>query len=125
VSLHGQCFLTWAVQPQLTASLYFKDHVNGFGSISAFVFGTVTRLLSGEHFLGIPALIKWPGYDESVDDKHPQLYPFKTTIMLLNFFVLLALSKIKTKYFTKNKKKKTVSDETKTLYSVERSLSSL
>jgi hypothetical protein len=53
--------------PQLTASLYFKDHVNGFGCITAFVFGPVTRLLSGEQFLGIPALIKWPGYDESVD----------------------------------------------------------
>jgi hypothetical protein len=27
--------------PQLTASLYFKDHVNGFGCITAFVFGPV------------------------------------------------------------------------------------
>ena len=81
--------------PQLTSSLYLKDHVNGFGSVTAFVFGTFIRLLSGEHFLGIPALIKWPGYDESVDYKHPQLFPFKTTIMLLVFTVLLISSKIK------------------------------
>jgi len=111
--------------PQLTSSLYLKDHVNGFGSVTAFVFGTFVRLLSGEHFLGIPALIKWPGYDESVDYKHPQLFPFKTTIMLLVFAVLLISSKIKSKYLTKNNTTKVVIDEDKPLDPTEKSSSSL
>ncbi|CBY35376.1 unnamed protein product, partial [Oikopleura dioica] len=111
--------------PQLTSSLYLKDHVNGFGSVTAFVFGTFVRLLSGEHFLGIPALIKWPGYDESVDYKNPQLFPFKTTIMLLVFAVLLISSKIKSKYLTKNNTTKVVIDEDKPLDPTEKSSSSL
>ena len=48
--------------PQLTAAMYMPTYVNWFGSTMAFITGVLLRFLSGEPFLGIDAVIEWPGF---------------------------------------------------------------
>lgn len=83
--------------PQLTAAMYIPQHVNWFGSISAFVFGVCLRFMSGEPFLGLDAIIMWPGFEPASAEngfEHKQHFMFRTISMLLVFTILLLTSKI-------------------------------
>ena len=81
----------------------------------AFITGVLLRFLSGEPFLGIDAVIEWPGFiagksalfhgrgrrrgtnehilaDESVTGEHKQMFMFRTVSMVIVFVVLLVSS---------------------------------
>jgi len=75
--------------PQLTAALFIPQYVNPIGSIVAFAFGAMLRLLSGEEVLKLPVYMKWPLYDE---ETQTQYFPFKTVCMVCTFIMLLLAS---------------------------------
>lgn len=74
--------------PQLVCVVHFKRHCNTYGSLCAYMVGFLMRALGGEDILGMPALIKYPWYDE-VDG---QLFPFRTFAMITSFIVHLSVS---------------------------------
>lgn len=81
--------------PQLTAAMYMPTYVNWFGSTMAFITGVLLRFLSGEPFLGIDAVIEWPGFitaEESQTGEHKQMFMFRTVSMVIVFVVLLVSS---------------------------------
>lgn len=73
--------------------VHFKHHCNTYGSLSAYIVGLLIRFSGGESIIGLPALIKYPGYDE---ETQRQLFPFRTMAMLLSLFTLWGVS-----YYTK------------------------
>lgn len=73
--------------------VHFKHHCNTYGSLSAYCVGLLVRFSGGEPLIGLPALIHFPGYDE---ENQRQLFPFRTTAMLLSLFTLWGVS-----YYTK------------------------
>ncbi|KFM65691.1 High-affinity choline transporter 1, partial [Stegodyphus mimosarum] len=50
--------------PQLVCVVYFKKFCNTYGSITAYVVGFLLRALGGEEIVGLPAVIKYPFYNE-------------------------------------------------------------
>lgn len=78
---------------QLLMVVHFKHHCNTYGSLSAYIVGLAVRFSGGEPLIGLPALIHFPGYDE---EDQMQLFPFRTTAMLLSLFTLWGVS-----YYTK------------------------
>ncbi|CAL1527461.1 unnamed protein product [Lymnaea stagnalis] len=74
--------------PQLVCVMYLKGS-NSYGSLAAFVDGFVLRLLGGDNSLKIPAVIKYPWYD---DVTNTQLFPFRTLSMLISLFTLIGVS---------------------------------
>jgi len=99
--------------PQLTAAMYMPTYVNWFGSTMAFITGVLLRFLSGEPFLGIDAVIEWPGFltgkfcilylmftggnehtlgEETGTGEHKQMFMFRTVSMIIVFVVLLVSS---------------------------------
>lgn len=85
--------------PQLVCVVYLPD-TNTYGSLTGYMFGFLFRLLGGEPLIGMPAIIKFPFYDE-VDDI--QRFPFKTVCMIFSFILILAAS-YGTKYLFENEK---------------------
>ncbi|XP_064458531.1 high-affinity choline transporter 1-like [Ornithodoros turicata] len=81
--------------PQLVAVVYFRTYSNGWGSLAAYVTGFALRVLGGEPALSLPAVIKYPNYDE---DSLAQRFPFKTMAMLASFVVLIAVSALTRNY---------------------------
>ena len=73
--------------PQLTCVLWLEV-VNTYGSLCGFVIGFALRILGGEPLIGIPALLKYPFYDEAVG----QIFPFKTFAMLCNTIITISVS---------------------------------
>lgn len=73
--------------------VHFKHHCNTYGSLSAYIIGLLIRFSGGESLIGLPAFIKYPGYDE---EGQRQLFPFRTMAMLLSLFTLWGVS-----YYTK------------------------
>ncbi|XP_064458526.1 high-affinity choline transporter 1-like [Ornithodoros turicata] len=74
--------------PQLVCVVYFKRYCNTYGSLGAYIIGFLLRGLGGEDIIGLPAVIKYPFYDE-VDG---QLFPFRTLAMVTSMISLLAVS---------------------------------
>lgn len=74
--------------PQLVCVVYHKKHCNTYGSLAAYIIGFLLRALGGEAILGMPAIIKYPGWNE-VDG---QLFPFRTFAMLCSFGTLIGVS---------------------------------
>lgn len=74
--------------PQLVCVVYHKKHCNTYGSLAAYIVGFLLRALGGEAILGMPAIIKYPGWNE-VDG---QLFPFRTFAMLCSFGTLIGVS---------------------------------
>ena len=74
--------------------VHFKHHCNTYGSLSAYIVAFAVRLSGGEPMLGLPTLIKFPGYD--YEDER-QLFPFRTMAMLMSLLTLCGVSKY-TKY---------------------------
>lgn len=69
--------------------VHFKHHCNTYGSLSAYIVAFVVRLSGGEPLIGLPAFIKFPGYDE---EQERQLFPFRTMAMLLSLITLIGVS---------------------------------
>lgn len=69
--------------------VHFKHHCNTYGSLSAYIVAFVVRLSGGEPLIGLPAFIKFPGYDE---EGERQLFPFRTMAMLLSLITLIGVS---------------------------------
>lgn len=69
--------------------VHFKHHCNTYGSLSAYIVALFVRLSGGEPILGLPALIRFPGYDVETDE---QLFPFRTMAMLLSLITLIGVS---------------------------------
>ncbi|KAL0280932.1 UNVERIFIED_CONTAM: hypothetical protein PYX00_002081 [Menopon gallinae] len=77
--------------PQLLMVVHFKHHCNTYGSLSAYIVAFFVRLSGGEPLLGLPPLIKYPGYDGE-----KQLFPFRTLAMVTSLATLVGVS-----WFTK------------------------
>lgn len=77
--------------PQLVSVIYIKKS-NTYGSLGGYIFGMFIRIAGGEHSIGLPALIKFPLYDEA---NQVQGFPYKTLAMLVTLGTLVSIS-----YFT-------------------------
>lgn len=80
--------------------VHFKNHCNTYGSLSAYIVAFVVRLSGGEPLLGLPPLIRYPGYDE---EGLRQLFPFRTMAMLLSLITLVGVSAYSKYIFEKGK----------------------
>ncbi|XP_005091010.1 high-affinity choline transporter 1 [Aplysia californica] len=99
-------FLYVCLFPQLLCVMYLKG-TNAYGSFSAFVLGLFFRFMGGESLffrfmggestLGIPAVIKFPWYDEVYGS---QMFPFRTLSMLISLFTLILVSYLTEFLFT-------------------------
>ncbi|KAF2355067.1 Sodium/solute symporter [Trinorchestia longiramus] len=77
--------------PQLLMVVHFKDHCNTYGSLAAYIIGIFFRTMGGEAMIGIPAVIKYPWYDEETGE---QLFPFRTLSMILSAVTLVVVSEV-------------------------------
>merc|ERR1719400_1881050 len=92
--------------PQLLMVVHFPDHCNTYGSLFAYCLGLLIRVSGGEPLVFLPALIKYPGFAEPTKEelveaeeegRRPfgtQLFPFRTTAMILSMISLVCVSKI-------------------------------
>ncbi|XP_043928565.1 high-affinity choline transporter 1-like [Protopterus annectens] len=78
------------VFPQLICVLFIPN-MNAYGSVAGFLVGLVMRLLAGEPFLNIAAVIQYPWY-KIINGNPIQLFPFKTLTMLMALAVTVAVS---------------------------------
>lgn len=76
--------------PQLVCVLHFKC-VNCYGAISGFVVGLLLRGLSGEPVLGIPTLVRYPGWKEE-NGVIIQYFPYRTVAMLSSLICIMTVS---------------------------------
>ena len=76
------------VLPQLIAVIYIP-FTNTYGSLAGLLSGLLLRLLSGEFYIRLPAVIKYPWY---VEKTGLQLFPFKTLIMLCCIVIIVIVS---------------------------------
>ena len=76
--------------PQLLCAVYLK-FVNVYGSIAAFIVGSVLRICGGEKIIGLPVLLEYPFYDSKAKE---QLFPFRTFAMGSSLFALVVVSLI-------------------------------
>ena len=92
IDLRGMCSdLVYVVLfPQLLMVVHFKDWVNTYGSFMAYCVGLVLRLGGGEPLIKLPALIKYPLYDEQFG----QLFPMRTFAMVLSMTTLIGISQL-------------------------------
>lgn len=73
--------------PQLCCVIYLNG-TNTYGSFMGYVLGLVLRVGGGEDKIGIPALIKYPYYN----DTDGQLFPFRTLSMIVSFATIVVVS---------------------------------
>ncbi|XP_040076999.1 high-affinity choline transporter 1-like [Ixodes scapularis] len=95
-SAYGLCLLVGDMVyvmlfPQLLAAVYFPSLCNAYGSLAAFVVGLTLRSIGGEPILGIPALFRYPLFDE---ETQLQLFPIKTVAMLASLATLVIVSAV-------------------------------
>ncbi|KAH9513069.1 hypothetical protein Btru_035744 [Bulinus truncatus] len=74
--------------PQLLCVIYLKKS-NTYGSLSGYVLGLFIRIAGGEMAIGLPALLKFPLYDEETGT---QGFPYKTLAMLVTLLTLVVVS---------------------------------
>ncbi|XP_060079928.1 high-affinity choline transporter 1-like [Ylistrum balloti] len=87
--------LMFVVQfPQLICVLWVS-FANSYGSLSGFIVAMLLRFTGGEPYLFIPPLIKYPYYD----DKHGQMFPFKTMTMIISFIFIIGVSYLTDRLF--------------------------
>ncbi|XP_055380537.1 high-affinity choline transporter 1 [Condylostylus longicornis] len=75
--------------PQLLMVVHFKNFCNTYGSLAAYIVALLIRLGGGEPILGLPAFIKFSGYDE---ENQRQLFPFRTFAMSISLITLIFVS---------------------------------
>ncbi|CAH1244543.1 SLC5A7 [Branchiostoma lanceolatum] len=76
--------------PQLVCVVYLK-FTNTYGSLCGFIVGMILRFGGGEELLFLPAVIKYPFYDETTGT---QYFPFRTFAMLCSLVCIIVLSLI-------------------------------
>ncbi|KAH9366203.1 hypothetical protein HPB48_016768 [Haemaphysalis longicornis] len=74
--------------PQLVSVVYMKRHCNTYGSLAAYIVGLLLRGLGGEDIIGLPAVIRYPFYNEA----DGQLFPFRTLAMLSSLVSMVTVS---------------------------------
>ncbi|XP_067673226.1 high-affinity choline transporter 1-like [Haliotis asinina] len=74
--------------PQLICVIYVKFS-NTYGSLAGYILGLFFRLSGGETAIGVPAFIKYPGFDY---ENNAQLFPFKTISMLISLITIVSVS---------------------------------
>ena len=72
--------------PQLLGAVHIP-FVNTYGSVAAYILGLFFRLSGGEKLVGLPPMIKYPGYKDG-----KQYFPFRTMSMLISLVTLLSVS---------------------------------
>lgn len=75
--------------PQLTMVVHFGDHINTYGSFVGFCVGFTVRLLGGEPYIHIPAVIHYPYFNY---EKGEQNFPFRTMSMLCSLVCIILFS---------------------------------
>ncbi|KAL1459943.1 hypothetical protein WDU94_011888 [Cyamophila willieti] len=85
--------------PQLILVIYWDKGVNGYGCLSAYFIGLVLRILGGEPGIGLPQIIKYPGYDVATQS---QKFPFKTFAMLASGIIHVIVSTLAAYVFRNN-----------------------
>ena len=83
--------------PQLFSVIYIKD-TNTYGSMCAYWIGIILRLLGGEPLFHIPAITKYPFYDEV---NKIQKFPYRTSCMIISFILNIIVSYL-TKFLFQN-----------------------
>lgn len=83
--------------PQLVCVMYLKKS-NSYGSFVAFFLGLFFRLIGGDNSLDIPAVVKYPWYDDASDT---QLFPFRTLSMIISLVSLISVSYVTDFLFTR------------------------
>ena len=76
--------------PQLLMVVHYKNWVNTYGSFTAYFIGLFLRLGGGEPLISLPALIKYPLYDENLG----QMFPIRTFAMIISLTTLIAISQL-------------------------------
>jgi high affinity choline transporter 7 len=76
--------------PQLFCVVYVSN-TNTYGSLVAYWIGIFLRLSGGEPLFNLPALIKFPMFDE---ENQTQRFPFRTMSMLLSFVLNIGISNL-------------------------------
>ncbi|KAG7169260.1 High-affinity choline transporter 1-like 2 [Homarus americanus] len=84
--------------PQLLMVVHFREYVNTYGSFIAFCLGFLVRLLGGEPYIGVPATIHYPFYDEVLGQQN---FPFRTVAMSVSLMSLIVASAIAKAIFTR------------------------
>ncbi|KAK0058927.1 high-affinity choline transporter 1, partial [Biomphalaria pfeifferi] len=74
--------------PQLLCVIYIKKS-NTYGSLAGYILGLFIRIAGGEMAIGLPALFKFPLYDEKTG---MQGFPYKTLAMLVTLLTLVVVS---------------------------------
>lgn len=77
--------------PQLLMVVHFRKYCNTYGSLSAYIIACVVRFSGGEDVIGLPVLIRYPGYDW---EKGVQRFPFRTMAMLLSLGTLYGVTRL-------------------------------
>lgn len=92
--------------PQLLMVVHFPKHCNTYGSLFAYCLGLLIRVSGGEALVGLPPLVHFPGFAEPSEEelkeaeeqeRRPfgtQLFPFRTTAMILSMISLVSVSKL-------------------------------
>ena len=75
--------------PQFTCVL-FVSGTNPYGGLVGFFISLPLRVLSGEPLLSLPALIRFPLYDEDAG----QGFPFRSFAMLSGFLAIVVVSRL-------------------------------
>ncbi|XP_076454747.1 high-affinity choline transporter 1-like [Babylonia areolata] len=76
------------VLPQLTSALFLR-HTNGYGALVAFFAGAALRIGAGEPTVDLPALIRYPYYDE---ESGSQRMPFRAVAFVASLLCLVGVS---------------------------------
>nr|XP_045610008.1 high-affinity choline transporter 1-like [Procambarus clarkii] len=84
--------------PQLLMVVHFRQYVNTYGSFVAFCLGMLVRLLGGEPYIGVPATLRYPLYDETTGHQN---FPFRTVAMTVSLTSLILVSAIAKFLFTR------------------------
>ena len=84
--------------PQFVCVVHVPN-VNIYGSLLGYFLSWFFRLTGGDALLGIPALIKYPWYDE---EENQQYFPYKTLITLIAFGAIIGGSHLARWLFTNN-----------------------
>jgi len=77
--------------PQLLMVVHFRHYCNTYGSLAAYIIAFFFRLGGGEDLMNLPALIRFPYFDE---ETKTQRFPFRTLCMLLSLGTLAFVSKL-------------------------------
>ncbi|KAM4796128.1 high affinity choline transporter 1-like [Rhinophrynus dorsalis] len=80
------------ILPQFFCAL-FVPKTNTYGSAAGFLFGFIFRVLSGINSLKIPPIIHYP-WCTLIDGVYVQLFPHKTTTMLISLATLIIVSRL-------------------------------